>query len=144
LIGGRWKCSNAWSLAILIDRVLIKKVRHRREHKSPEPPAPLRRLAQKTLCRFYNIEYKIHVQFVAKTVPPRASVRGGDVLHYGCLLADANSGRPAVRQSRSFSRLQSNSDIPVFRAAGPHPFPFRTRSLSQSAPMILRCMSLGK
>src|SRR5438046_9966136 len=38
-------------------------------------------------------------------------------------------------------------DLPTLlatRASGPHPFPFRTRSLSPTAPMVLRSRDRGR
>src|SRR5207248_6438986 len=34
--------------------------------------------------------------------------------------------------------------LPATRASGPHPFPFRTRSLSPTAPMVLRSRDRGR
>ena len=38
----------------------------------------------------------------------------------------------------------SVSVLPATRASGPHPFPFRTRSLSPTAPMVLRSRDRGR
>src|ERR1044071_3061484 len=49
-----------------------------------------------------------------------------------------------LRTSARSTTVSVFTDLLATRASGPHPFPFRTRSLSPTAPMVLRSRDRGR
>src|ERR1044071_5812729 len=49
-----------------------------------------------------------------------------------------------LRTSARSTPVSVFTDLLATRASGPHPFPFRTRSLSPTAPMVLRSRDRGR